>query len=311
MDHFGASTASVPSGYRGAVSTQSFRVGVADGRHLDAVVAGPPDGTAVVLHHGTPDAAALWPPDVTAAAERGLRLVGYSRPGSGNSDRHRGRTVADCAADTVAVLDALSVERFYTIGGSGGGPHALACAALLPERVIAAATIAGVAPTDREGLDWLDGMGEENLEEFKAARAGTEALEEFINRWAPGLRTVTGEQVLAEMGDLVSPPDAAVLTGEFAEFSASGLREALRGGIWGWFDDDVAILGDWAFALDRIEVPVRIWHGREDRFVPVSHGQWLAEHVAGATAHILDGHGHLSLALAHFGEILDDLRAAA
>ena len=299
------------TGYREVVSTHGFQVGVADGRHLDAVVAGPPHGTPVVVHHGTPDAASFWPPHGTAAAERGLRLVGYSRPGSRDSDRDPGRTVADCAADTAAVLDALRVDRFYTIGGSGGGPHALACAALLPDRVIAAATIAGVAPTDGEGLDWLAGMGEENLEEFKAARAGPKALEDFINRWAPGLRTVTGEQVLDEMGDLVSPPDAEVLTGDFADFSASGLREALRSGIWGWFDDDVAILGDWGFALEEIEVPVRIWHGREDRFVPVSHGQWLAEHVAGATAHILDGHGHLSLALGHFGEILDDLRAAA
>jgi pimeloyl-ACP methyl ester carboxylesterase len=202
------------------------------------------------------------------------------------------------------------VERCYTIGGSGGGPHALACAALVPARVIAAATIAGVAPADGEGLDWAAGMGEENLDEFEAARAGPEALEQFINRWAPELRSVTGGRVLAELGDLVSPPDAEVLSGEYAEFVASELREALRSGIWGWFDDDVAILGDWAFDLGPIEVPVRIWHGREDRFVPVSHGLWLAEHVAGATARILDGHGHLSLALGHFGEILDDLRGA-
>lgn len=264
-----------------------------------------------MLHHGTPDANAnFWPPDVAAAAERGLRLVGYSRPGLRNSDRHPGRTVADCAADTVAVLDALGAERFFTIGGSGGGPHALACAALLGERVIAAATIAGVAPADGEGLDWLAGMGAENVAEFEAVRAGPQALEEFINRWAPALRTVTGDQVMAELGDLVSPPDAAVLSGEYAEFVAGETREALRSGIWGWCDDDVAILGDWAFDLGRIDVPVRIWHGREDRFVPVSHGEWLAEHVAGATAHILDGHGHLSLALGHFGEILDDLHAA-
>lgn len=294
------------------MATESFRIGVADGRHLDAIVAGPPEGTPVVLHHGTPDANAdFWPPDVAAAAERGLRLVGYSRPGSRDSDRHSGRTVADCAADTAAVLDALDLERFYTIGGSGGGPHALACAALLPDRVIVAATIAGVAPADANGLDWVAGMGAENVEEFEAVRAGPAALEQFINRWAPDLRTVTGEQVLAELGDLVSPPDAAVLSGEYAEFVAGELREALRSGIWGWFDDDVAILGDWGFDLDRIEVPVRIWHGRDDRFVPVSHGLWLARHVAGATAHILDGHGHLSLALGHFGAILDDLRAAA
>ena len=129
------------------------------------------------------------------------------------------------AADTLAVLGALGVERFYTIGGSGGGPHALACAALLPERVIAAATIAGVAPADGEGLDWLEGMGAENLAEFEAWRAGPEALEQFINRWAPGLRSVTGEQILAELGDLVSPPDAAVLSGEYAQFVA---REPAR-----------------------------------------------------------------------------------
>jgi pimeloyl-ACP methyl ester carboxylesterase len=122
---------------------------------------------------------------------------------------------------------------------------------------------------------------------------------------------MTGEQLLAELGDLVSPPDAAVLSGEYAEFVAGETREALRSGIWGWFDDDIAILGDWGFDLDRIEVPVHIWHGREDRFVPVSHGRWLTAHVAGATAHILDGHGHLSLALAHFGQILDELRAAS
>jgi pimeloyl-ACP methyl ester carboxylesterase len=142
-------------------------------------------------------------------------------------------------------------------------------------------------------------MGEENLAEFEAVRAGPEALEEFINRWASELRTVTGEQVLAELGDLVSPPDAEMLSGEYAEFVASELREAPRSGIWDWFDDDVAILGDWAFDLGRIEAPVRVWHGREDRFAPVSYGEWLAEHVAGATAHIPDGHGHLSLALGH------------
>jgi pimeloyl-ACP methyl ester carboxylesterase len=287
---------------------ESLRVTAADGRRLDAVVGGPQDGVPIVLHHGTPDANAdIWPPHVEAAASRGLRLVGYSRPGLRESDRVPGRTVADCAADTSAVVDALGAERFYTIGGSGGGPHALACAALLPERVIGATTIAGVAPVDAEGLDWLDGMGEENLEEFAALRAGPQALEEFMNRWAPALRAATGDQVLAELGDLVSPPDAQVLSGEYAEFVAGELREALRHGIWGWFDDDVAILGDWGFDIGRIEVPMRIWHGRDDRFVPVAHGEWLAAHVSGATAHILDGHGHISLALEHFGAILDDL----
>ena len=128
----------------------------------------------------------------------------YGRPGYAASERAEGRTVGDCAADTAAIADALGAERFFTIGGSGGGPHALACAALLPQRVAGAATIAGVAPTYAEDLDWLAGMGEENLEEFAAARAGQAELQSFINRYAQDLRSVTGEQVRKALGDLVS-----------------------------------------------------------------------------------------------------------
>jgi pimeloyl-ACP methyl ester carboxylesterase len=278
------------------------------GRRLEGVVAGADDGPLVVLHHGTPGAGVeVWPPHAERAAARGLRLAEYSRPGAGGSDRVPGRTVADCAADAASLADALGAERFYTIGGSGGGPHALACAALLPGRVAGAATIAGVAPSGAEGLDWLAGMGEENLEEFAAAERGPEALEAFIAEWTPQLREADGEAILAALGDLVSPPDAAALTGDYAEFSAAGMHEALREGFWGWFDDDLALIGDWGFDLAAIEVPVSIWQGRQDRFVPPTHGEWLAEHVASARAHLLDDHGHLSLALAHFDVILAEL----
>jgi pimeloyl-ACP methyl ester carboxylesterase len=294
------------------VVAESFEVSGPDGRKLEAVVEGPADGMLVVLHHGTPGSAhEIWPPHIEAAEARGLRLAAYSRPGGGGSERNAGRTVADCVTDAEAVADALDADRFYTLGGSGGGPHTLACAALLPERVIAAATIASVAPFDAGGLDWSEGMGEENLEEFAAAQAGPKELEAFMNNWASELRTITGEQVLESLGDLVSEPDAAVLTGEYADFAAASIRDALRSGIWGWFDDDLAILGDWDFGLDSIDVPVSLWHGREDRFVPLAHGEWLAEHVAGARAHLLDGHGHLSLAVAHFGEILDHMLDSA
>jgi pimeloyl-ACP methyl ester carboxylesterase len=293
------------------MSEARVKVTVADGRTLEAVVAGAEDGALVLLHHGTPGAGTrMWPAHVDRARERGLRLVEYSRPGAGASDRLPGRTVADCAADAAAVADSLGADRFYTAGGSGGGPHALACAALLPNRVVAAATIAGVAPYDAEGLDWPAGMGDENLEEFAAATAGPEPLEEFIARWAEEERTITGDTILASLGDLVSEPDAAVLTGEYAEHAAARTRDALRHGYWGWFDDDLAFVRDWGFTLDSIEVPVTIWQGRQDRFVPAAHGEWLAASVAGAVGHLLDDHGHLSLALAHFGAILDELVAA-
>jgi pimeloyl-ACP methyl ester carboxylesterase len=286
----------------------SLLVTAADGRTLQAVLAGADEGELVVLHHGTPGSAhEIYPPHAANAAARGIRLVLYGRPGYADSERAEGRRVADCAADAAAVADALGAEHFFTIGGSGGGPHALACAALLPERVAGAATIAGVAPTYAEDLDWPAGMGEENLEEFAAARAGPAELQTFIDRYAQELRSVTGEQVRKALGDLVSAPDAAVLTGEYAEFAAAGIRDSLRTGIWGWFDDDLALLGDWGFDLDAIATPVTIWQGREDRFVPPAHGEWLAANVSGARAHLLDGHGHLSLAIASFGEILDEL----
>jgi pimeloyl-ACP methyl ester carboxylesterase len=294
------------------VAGEVVSVSGTDGHELQAVVAGPPDGELVLLHHGTPGSATrLYPPYLELAEERGLRLAGYSRPGYGGSERHERRTVADCAADAAAVADALGADEFMTVGGSGGGPHALACAALLGDRVKSAATIAGAAPTDAEGLDWLEGMAEENLEEFAAARAGREQLQEFIDRHAGELREVSGGQLLQSLGSLVSPPDAAVLTGEYAEFAAASIRESMRTGTWGWFDDDLALLGDWGFDLGAIRAPVSIWQGRQDRFVPPSHGEWLAANVGGARGHLLDEHGHLSLALAHFGAILDELPTAS
>jgi pimeloyl-ACP methyl ester carboxylesterase len=291
------------------VAGEVLSVSATDGRTLQAVVAGPADGDLVLMHHGTPGSAIrIYPPYLELAEARGLRLAGYSRPGYGDSGRHPGRTVADCATDSAAVADALGADRFMTVGGSGGGPHALACAARLPDRVSAAATVAGAAPTDGDGLDWLDGMAEENLEEFAAARAGDDQLEEFINRFAGELREVEGDQILESLGSLVSPPDAAVLTGQYAEFAAGSMRESLRTGIWGWFDDDLALLGDWGFDLEAVMAPVSIWQGRQDKFVPPSHGEWLAANVGGARGHLLDEHGHLSLALAHFGAVLDELQ---
>src|SRR5262249_44218842 len=156
---------------------ESSNVRAADGRALEVQSAGPPEGPAVLFQVGTPAAGILYPPLVELGSERGLRHIAYSRPGYGGSERRRGRTVADCSADVAAVADAFGIERFYTVGWSGGGPHALACAALLGERTIAAATLAGVAPRTAAGLDWTEGMGEENLAEFAATEAGAQALE--------------------------------------------------------------------------------------------------------------------------------------
>ena len=282
---------------------------LADGRVLEYLTAGPADGTPLVFHHGTPFAAVLFEPMVEAAAQQGLRLVAYSRPGYAGSSPQPGRTVAAAAQDTAALLAELGAERFVTLGWSGGGPHALACAALLQERCAEAATVAGVAPSGAEGLDWLDGMGAENVEEFAAAVAGVEPLTAFLKAAAAGLAQVRGDQIAAALGDLISEVDRRALTDAFADYSAAAFRKAVSEGIAGWRDDDLAFIADWGFDLTAVQTPVTIWQGAEDRMVPFAHGRWLASHVAGADEQLRPTEGHLSLMLDKFGEIVADLAA--
>ena len=154
------------------MSERTLQIAGSGGRLLDVELSRPDEGRPLIFHNGTPMAGRMFAPMVEQGAERGVRHIAYSRPGYCGSERDTGRTVADCARDVAAIADELGIERFLTVGWSGGGPHALACAALLPERTMAAATLAGVAPFNAHGLDWLAGMGEENIEEFGAARAG-------------------------------------------------------------------------------------------------------------------------------------------
>ena len=289
------------------MDAKRFEVTAPDGRSLDAAVAGPEDGTPLVFHHGTPGAVILFEPFIEDAATRGFRFITYSRPGYGGSTRHPGRSVADCATDVSALVDHLGAPRFCTIGWSGGGPHALACAALLPDRVIAAATIAGVAPYPAEGLDWMAGMGEENVEEFGAALAGPEALGLYLEGEARALADLRGDEIIEALGDLVSDVDKAALTGALGEFLAGNFHEALGEGMWGWFDDDLAFVRDWEFRPSSIRIPATIWQGAHDRMVPFAHGKWLAASVSSVRARLEPDHGHLSLAVGSFGRILDVL----
>ena len=194
----------------------------ADGRSLEVLTAGPPDGLPLLFHNGTPGGLVAFPPMTAAAAERGLRTVMYARPGYGQSTEQPGRGVADTVADAASVLDDLGADQFVTIGWSGGGPHALACAALLPGRCLAATSLAGVAPARAAGLDWVAGMGPENIEEFGAAEQGAAALTAYLAPEADGLRQVTGEQVADELGGLVSAVDRDVVTAEFALTCGAG-----------------------------------------------------------------------------------------
>jgi pimeloyl-ACP methyl ester carboxylesterase len=290
-----------------AMVVPTMNLGLPDGRSLEVFLDGPETGTPLLFHVGTPGAGMPFAPFVKALAERGLRYVSFSRPGYGSSTRRSGRRVADVVEDSGAVLDAIGAERCHVIGWSGGGPHALACAARLPERVISAATIGGVAPYPAEGLDWMAGMGAENVEEFGAAIAGADELIAFMERAAPAIRVVSPEEVADAFGDLIDDVDRESLTGPFAEWMADVFHEALRVGYWGWFDDDMAFTKSWGFELDEIRLPVFIWQGGHDRMVPYAHGEWLAAHLPGASPRLFDEQGHLSLAVDAIPRIVDDL----
>jgi pimeloyl-ACP methyl ester carboxylesterase len=267
-----------------------------------------PDAPLLVFHHGTPAAGPLDPALLVPARVHGFRLVELVRPGYGASTRQAGRRVADVAPWVSALADLLGHERFATIGWSGGGPHALATAALLPERCVGALSLAGVAPFGMDGLDWLEGMGQDNIDEFGAALAGDDALTAYLEGQAGVLAEVRGEAVIDAMASLLPAVDRGFLTGEAAETMAAALRFSLAGGVDGWFDDDRAFCAPWGFDLARVRVPVLVWQGSDDLMVPFAHGRWLAENVPSARVRLSEGDGHLSM-VARVGEGIAELRA--
>jgi pimeloyl-ACP methyl ester carboxylesterase len=284
-------------------------LGLPDGRRIDFDISGPDGGTPLVFHHGTPGSKARSRVTERAGHERGLRVVKLSRAGYGDSTRRPGRTVADVAEDVAAILDDIGADRCLVAGASGGGPHTLATAALLPDRVAGALVIAGVAPWDAPGLDFLAGMGEQNITEFGLTVQGEAALRPALEAEAIGLRAATPEGLIDALDTLLPDADRAVMTDEYGEDMVAAFTEALRTGVDGWVDDDLAFVRPWGFALDAITVPTFVWHGEEDMMAPFAHGRWMAEHIPGVKAHLEPRHGHLSVVVGEIGPMLDELVA--
>ncbi len=266
-----------------------------DGRSLAVNEQGDPGGLPVFVHHGTPSSGLLYEPWVRHAAANGIRLIGFDRAGYGDSSRHAGRNVGAVAADVESIADALGLERFATWGISGGGPHALACAALCDGRLTAAASLAGVAPWGADGLDWLAGMGEANIEEFDNVLAGEAALRPAIERERIEMLKAGPEQVTVVLDSLLGEADRAVLNGAIAHWMVDVSDEGLKDDADGWIDDDLAFVAPWGFDLGDIDRPTLVVQGGDDRFVPRSHGEWLAANVPGAEVWIAEAEGHLTL----------------
>ncbi|WP_086824472.1 alpha/beta fold hydrolase [Allokutzneria sp. NRRL B-24872] len=250
---------------------------VGDGRVVRTYDTGG-EGPVVVWHPGSPTTGALFAPLPEIAAEHGVRMVSYARPSYASSTPHPGRAVASAAADVERIVDALGIERFATMGYSGGGPHAFACAAVLSERVTAAAGLASLAPYNGEEA-WFSGMvAEEGLRSAlkgRAARAAYAEVEEFDP-------------------DIFTAADWAALSGAWAELGADA-GQAGAAGHDGLVDDDVAFAEPWGFDLKAVSAPVLLVQGADDRVVPPAHADLLARELPGAELWARPGEGHVSV----------------
>jgi pimeloyl-ACP methyl ester carboxylesterase len=267
----------------------------AAGRTLTAAAYGPHDGTPVVSLHGTPGSRLFPPPDRDLLDRVGIRLITFDRPGYGGSDRRPERRVADIRGGLDTVATAFGLQHFAVIGYSGGGPHALAAAALMPELITRCAAVSSPAPFDAGGLDFMAGMSDGNVEEFGAALRGADALAEVLDPVAAAATDDIYAFLAALRADLPDV-DAEVLDRpDITELFASSTQEALRPGAQGWLDDDLAFVHPWGCDLAQIEVPVAVWHGTEDRLVPLSHAHWLLSRIPEAEGQIVAGTGHFGM----------------
>ncbi len=272
----------------------------ADGKVLTYQEFGHPAGRPVFLLHGTPGSCHGPRPRPTVLHRDHLRLIAYDRPGYGGSTRRVGRDVAAAAWDVRHLADHLGIERFAVVGRSGGGPHALACAALLSERVVRAAALVSVAPRDLMGESWFEDMNEHNADRYRMAERGLEEYAAYVrdsmNRSRQDPDTFVPYAELPK-ADKVVISDYEIKTMMFDNFA-----EGLRTSIDGWIDDNLAFVEPWGFDPSAIAVPVWLWHGTEDGYSPVEHSRWLAKAISGSE--LVLGHGR-----AHLGALVELRRA--
>lgn len=271
--------------------SQSSLLTLKSGRKLEYFENGVASDKAVLFLHGTPSDGTLWHKWLSEITS--VKAIATSRAGYGLSDRHKGRSVAEDLADQAEVLDHLGIKKFVSIGWSGGGPHSLNMTR--DSRSAAAITLAGVGEWGRDDLDFLAGMGPENVDEFGTALKGEAAITEWMNLNAVAMKNVTGPELITAFGGLIGDADKKALTPEFAQEEAEMFRRSLSVSFNGWIDDDLAFVRDFGFDIEMIDKPVILYQGDDDFMVPHAHSYWLEKHIPTAKLNFVPGHGHISL----------------
>ena len=284
---------------RAAVAESLRTVVTSDGRTVAFATWGDPGGFPILVLHGTPGCRLDRWPHEGLYRELGVYIVTHDRAGYARSDRRRGRRIADEVDDVLLLADELGFDRFGVTGGSGGGPHALACAALVPpERLIRVTCAVGIVPFGPQGLErdaWLAGMDAENVKEFDWALAGEEVLAPQLVELMAKTASKVEDDPAAVLGDFeLSESDRAALARpELMQVIRESFREQALGSVAGWVDDDLAHVSLWGFELEQIAVPVLVRYGASDVLVPAAHGAWLGAHVPGCVVKIDENAGHL------------------
>jgi len=265
-----------------------------DGRRLCYEEFGDPDGAPVILMHGSPGSRLSPHPRTSRLHLAGVRVIAYDRPGYGDSERQTGRCIADAAADMEDLANELGIELFAVAGRSGGAPHALACAALLPERVTRAAALVAVAPRALMGEQWYRDMSARNVDWYRMAERGLGPYTAYVAEEMNRSRADPDTFVPYEHPGLPRADKKVVSDFGIRELFSENFSEGLRWSVDGWIDDNIAIVNPWGFDPARITVPVLLWHGTEDIFSPVDHSRWLAMEIPQAELRLVEGSAHFS-----------------
>lgn len=284
-------------------------------RTIEVAEAGDPTGRPVFVLHGTPGARGFYTPHVADAQKLGIRLISYSRPGCGGSTPCPGRRLVDAAADVKAIADDLGLDQFALWGHSGGAGPALACASALRPRLVAVASLAGMAPYPAEGIDYFAGMGEYNAEDLRLLFKDPGGWERKNREDAAVLSGGTQGEIDTMLGSLFSDVDKAVFNHlatpkergaafqELGEYIMGQFQESFRLGPEGMIEDSLALTRSWGFDLGSLSGPLQLWYGKADRAVPFSHGQWLVQHIPQAEAHLEKEEGHVTLLVRKIPEV--------